>query len=808
MAFGDIIRQAASPGTSAAGMGGMATKIWHCDVVEDKIYELSVVDFSMVRQVASPGNIPQGLGGDLTKIWHCDREDDRYYELSVTDFSVVRFETSLGGYPAGIGGDASTIWHCDTVATPELYCLSPTDFSVIRSGASTDEFPYGIGGITGAVMGSGTGSDRVYGLSATDFSVQVWASGPGADQRGIGGTNLKIWHCDWNLQKVYELDTGAAAPAAPTAPTVLWCNGQANPVDVLPAYFSAIYNDPNMWDIADYYRLQVNKTSDFTGQMLWDSGKTAMSNVNEGERCSNISYGGQALSLNKLRYYWRIKFWDDGGLEGVWSAIGATHFTMAGSGAGETGAGPWEEDIVDPTGEVKVEIPMRSGEWTTLDDIMKIHTSINKNPLDAIEIAQAEVICSNIDKHFNSFEEASAWYKELEGYAIQVSVGCEVGGTPISQKFFTGIICSVSVARLSQTAEVRIVDFLDYFGRIFIESTPMWQDISLTQLYKNLVELAFTDWVEGIDYFVEDLGDITVQAISYENLNLLTELKHIAECRGMRIFTDVNGRLVCRSRSLEGEPWDIRYDYNLEDVDERRDIGSVLNWVVVHARPHEILPDTTPPGKITDFTATPGDEKIDLTWSNPTDDDFEKVKIQFSTGGYPPDRNDGTNVYEGTGESKSHTGLVNGTRYYYSAFSVDDVGNWSGPAHASAVAGVGGDAWEDDTTASPVLNFRAYGEETAIIRLTWTNPKVSDYDETVIRWDREDSPGVGGEYPQTPTDGLMRYWGGAEHYNDQVTKGYRYFYTAFVKTNDGRYSEPRFASAIASSSLYPKGTSS
>ena len=370
-----------------------------------------------------------------------------------------------------------------------------------------------------------------------------------------------------------------------------------------------------------------------------------------------------------------------------------------------------------------------------------------------------------------------------------------------SVKIFTGIISAVDVDRLSQTAEIKVVDFLDYFGRVTIEETPVWENISLTQLFKNLVELAFPEWVEGTDYFVEDLGGSTIPAIGYTDLNLLSELKMIAESRGKRLYTDADGRLHCASRNPERDPLTVSYNYNLEkDVKERRDINSILNWIVVHARPHEILLDTTPPGKITGFTATPGDQKIDLTWNNPTDDDFEKVMIRFSTTHYPLNREDGTKIYEGAGESKSHTGLTNGTRYYYSGFTVDDVGNWSDAAHTSAVAGLGAEEWADDTPPPPVSYFNAEGEHSKVI-LTWLNPHIADFDKVVIR--RSST-----SFPPTPTSGTSIYSGTAETTSDtNVTNGKKYYYSAFVRNTAGRYSSGAYAAATPGAEATQTGRS-
>ncbi|GAG76382.1 unnamed protein product, partial [marine sediment metagenome] len=79
-------------------------------------------------------------------------------------------------------------------------------------------------------------------------------------------------------------------------------------------------------DIANKYRVEVNTASNFTGTVMWDSGAdgTAMADCNQGNRCQDISYAGTALSLNGATYYWRIRFWDDSGVEGAVSTESAS----------------------------------------------------------------------------------------------------------------------------------------------------------------------------------------------------------------------------------------------------------------------------------------------------------------------------------------------------------------------------------------------------------------------------------------------------------------------------------------------------
>ena len=108
----------------------------------------------------------------------------------------------------------------------------------------------------------------------------------------------------------------------PTAPTSLLTESANNPNDVLDVTpeFSAIYNDPNTSDQANYYQILVNTSSDFSGTTIWDSTKTSITNINQGDRSPDISYAGSTLQQGTL-YYWKIKFWDIAGSESPWSSI-------------------------------------------------------------------------------------------------------------------------------------------------------------------------------------------------------------------------------------------------------------------------------------------------------------------------------------------------------------------------------------------------------------------------------------------------------------------------------------------------------
>ena len=139
-----------------------------------------------------------------------------------------------------------------------------------------------------------------------------------AAPQNLGATSLVN-----NIMSVYV--TYNLPNYSPIAPTALQTNNLSNPSllnDPNPD-FSAIFNDQNPGEIGNKYRLQVSTSSSFTST-IWDTGQITLSPVvTAGNRSVNINYAGPLLTSN-LAYYWRIKFWDDDGAEGLWSTSTAT----------------------------------------------------------------------------------------------------------------------------------------------------------------------------------------------------------------------------------------------------------------------------------------------------------------------------------------------------------------------------------------------------------------------------------------------------------------------------------------------------
>ena len=99
--------------------------------------------------------------------------------------------------------------------------------------------------------------------------------------------------------------------------------------------------------------------------------------------------------------------------------------------------------------------------------------------------------------------------------------------------------------------------------------------------------------------------------------------------------------------------------------------------------------DTSAPGPVTTFAASPGDTQVSLTWHNPSDGDFAGAMIRYKTNGYPTSTTDGTLAVDksgsaGANDEYTHSGLTNGIPYYYSAFAHDSASNYATKADAIA----------------------------------------------------------------------------------------------------------------------------
>jgi hypothetical protein len=150
-----------------------------------------------------------------------------------------------------------------------------------------------------------------------------------------------------------------------------------------------------------------------------------------------------------------------------------------------------------------------------------------------------------------------------------------------------------------------------------------------------------------------------------------------------------------------------------------------LDWIVTSNGTviiHEYVP-----GAPTSFTATRHDsQQIDLSWTKGTDAD--KTYIEWNTTS-TWDFGEGTFLYNDTDVSTIHTGLTEGTRYFYQAWGWNETdGFWS-------LSYAFDDAWTNNIPdfGTPSPNNNSINQETSLI---WQIP-ITDKDADTFNWSIE-----------------------------------------------------------------------
>ncbi len=95
-----------------------------------------------------------------------------------------------------------------------------------------------------------------------------------------------------------------------------------------------------------------------------------------------------------------------------------------------------------------------------------------------------------------------------------------------------------------------------------------------------------------------------------------------------------------------------------------------------------VTADTFPPDPINDFKVQAGSKQLTFDWRNPTDKDFKGTVIYRSPDGFLDSISQNLSVaYDGYESGFVDQGLTNGKVYYYTAFSYDEIPNYSAPVY-------------------------------------------------------------------------------------------------------------------------------
>ncbi|MFN7161210.1 MAG: S-layer homology domain-containing protein [Candidatus Gracilibacteria bacterium] len=244
--------------------------------------------------------------------------------------------------------------------------------------------------------------------------------------------------------------TSMAVSNPPSAPSLLFANeqtigsqlGASNPITLGDGalVFSAQYNDPNGADTANKYQIQIATDSGFT-QIVHDSGNTgvSMANVTQGARSADLT-AASFTPTEGVRYYWRIKFFDQDGNAGDFSTESAFFENPApippvvvppapsvgGGGGGYTSTPSMPAPVLPPVNSntnnspAPVDTPVKTPDAPSKPSAPTVPTTptvptVPRTPLDAASVTRLLRLSSSIpaEKSICAMNSASPVYKDV-----------------------------------------------------------------------------------------------------------------------------------------------------------------------------------------------------------------------------------------------------------------------------------------------------------------------------------------------------------------------------------------------------------
>ncbi len=216
--------------------------------------------------------------------------------------------------------------------------------------------------------------------------------------------------------------------------------------------------------------------------------------------------------------------------------------------------------------------------------------------------------------------------------------------------------------------------------------------------------------------------------------------------------------------------------------DQTTDAGQITMTYVAN--------DTTAPTDGT-LSASAGSSQVSLSWSGFSDSGsgLGSYKLVYSTTSTPSSCSAGTQIFTGTGTSYTHTGLTNGTTYYYRICATDNAGNISNGATANAAPVSGGTTGSAPSAPTGVLATAGSSQ----VSISWSS--ISGATSYNIYWST--TSGV------TKTTGTKLTGATSSYTHSGLTNGTTYYYVVTAVNSYGESSESSQVSATPATTTTP-----
>ncbi|PGK52287.1 hypothetical protein CN918_31340 [Priestia megaterium] len=240
-------------------------------------------------------------------------------------------------------------------------------------------------------------------------------------------------------------------------------------------------------------------------------------------------------------------------------------------------------------------------------------------------------------------------------------------------------------------------------------------------------DIAYNYTLKTVDIYGKESPGILKTVTTYDNIppSAVTSLTAIEKNDGVYLNwsnppeSDVQKIIVKRNGTTiytglassfidKGTTEKTYYTYTLQALDENNNASPSASASITTL-------DKTPPQEVADFQGIDESDGIYLSWNNPSDNDFDHVRILKDN----VLLSDEVKVYE-----FKDTAVTEKTTYTYTIQTVDNANNVSNGISISMYV-------KDKTPPSPVSNLQAIEEENSI-HLTWVNPSDDDIDHISI----------------------------------------------------------------------------